>query len=339
MIVQFPNPLARALRGFFAEYLPRLRAVSPHTVQSYRDSLALLLRFVAGHHGRAVATLDFDDIATSEVIAFLAHLEETRGNSVSTRNVRLAAIHAFFRYAAEAHPDRLEHCQRILAIPFKRSSTRPIEYLEYEEIAAVIATVDRSTKDGRRDYALVATLFNTGARVQELVDLRACDLQLVRPFQVRLFGKGRKERICPLWPETAEVLKQYCADEQIDLRSGAPLFVNRHRVKLTRFGVRYLLRKYFERAQTATPTLVKKRLHPHSVRHSTAVHLLKAGVDLSTISQWLGHASLNTTNRYATVDLEMKRAAIARAKPLEQPDPAASSWRQDASILEWLEAL
>jgi integrase/recombinase XerD len=339
MIVQFPNPLARALRGFFADHLPRLRGVSAHTVQSYRDSFALLLRFVAGQHERAVATLSFDDLATSDVIAFLTHLEETRGNTVSTRNVRLAAIHAFFRYAAEAHPDRLEQCQRILAIPFKRTGARPIEYLEYEEVAAVLAAVDRSTRDGRRDYALMATLFNTGARVQEIVDLRACDLQLGRPFQVRLFGKGRKERICPLWPETAALLKQHCGEEQIDLRSGAPLFANRYRVKLTRFGVRYILRKHFERAWVTTPTLVKKRLHPHSVRHSTAVHLLKAGVDLSTISQWLGHASVNTTNRYATVDLEMKRAAIARAKPLEHPEPAASSWRQDASILEWLEAL
>lgn len=339
MIVQFPTPLARALRGFFADHLPRLRGVSAHTVRSYRDSLALLLRFVAGQHARAVATLGFDDIATSEVIAFLAHLEETRGNTVSTRNVRLAAIHAFFRYGAEAHPDRLEQCQRILALPFKRSATRPIEYLEYDEIAAVLAAVDRSTRDGRRDYALVATLFNTGARVQEIVDLRACDLQLGRPFQVRLFGKGRKERICPLWPETAEVLKQHCDDQQIDLRSGAPVFVNRHRVKLTRFGGRYILRKYFARARGTTPTLVKKRLHPHRVRHSTAVHLLKAGVDLSTISQWMGPASVTTTNRYATVDLEMKRDAIARATPLGHPEPAASSWRHDASILEWLEAL
>lgn len=336
---QLPNDLARALRSFFADHLPRLRGLSPNTVQSYRDSLVLLLRFVAAQHKCPVATLDFDDIATSEVIAFLAHLEGVRGNTISTRNVRLAAIHAFFRYAAEAFPTRLEHCQRVLAIPFKRSDTRVIEYLEYEEIAAVLSAVDRSTRDGRRDYALVATLFNTGARVQEIVDLRACDVQLVRPFQARLFGKGRKERICPLWPETAEVLKQHCFNQQIDLRSDAPIFVNRYRVKLSRFGVRYILSKYFERAQTTTPTLLKKRLHPHSLRHSTAVHLLKAGVDFSTISQWLGHASINTTNRYATVDLEMKRDAIARATPLAQVESAVASWRHDVSILEWLEAL
>ncbi|MBI4321411.1 MAG: site-specific integrase, partial [Chloroflexi bacterium] len=153
MSVQLPNPLARALRGFFADHLPRLRGLSSHTVQSYRDSLVLLLRFVAAQHHCSVATLDFDDITTSEVIGFLAHLEEERGNAISTRNVRLAAIHAFFRYATEANPARLEHCQRVLAIPFKRSVTRLIEYLEHEEITAVLAAINRSTIGGRRDYA------------------------------------------------------------------------------------------------------------------------------------------------------------------------------------------
>jgi site-specific recombinase XerD len=338
MIVKLPNPLARALRDFFSNHLPRLRGMSPHTVQSYRDSLALLLRFVAKRQRRSVATLDFDDIGPPEVIAFLGHLEEIRGNAVSTRNVRLAAIHAFFRYVAEARPERLHQCQRILAIPFKRFGSRAVEYLEYEEIAAVLAAIDRSTKQGRRDYALIATMFNTGARVQEIVDLRAGDLQLTRPCHVRLFGKGRKERICPLWTETAEMLRQYCTEQQIDLRSNAPIFTNRHAGALTRFGVRYILCKYFERVRTTMPSLAKKRLHPHSMRHSTAVHLLKAGVDMSTISQWLGHASINTTNRYATVDLEMKREAIARARPVERP-PVDASWRKDATILEWLEAL
>lgn len=339
MSVQLPNPLARALRGFFAEHLPCLRGVSPHTVLSYRDSLVLLLRFVADQHQRPIVSLDFDDLSTSEIIAFLAHLEAVRGNSISTRNIRLAAIHSFFRYAAEAHPDRLEHCQRVLAIPSKRSETRVIEYLEYEEMEAVLAAINRFTRDGRRDYTLVVTFFNTGGRVQEIVDLRACDLQLVRPFQVRLFGKGREERICPILPETAQVLKQHCADQQIDLRSDAPLFTNRQGAKLTRFGAHYILGKYFRQTQKTTPSLAKKRLHPHSLRHTTAVHLLKAGVDLSSISQLLGHASINTTNIYTTVDLEMKREAIAKATPLGQAEPGLSSWRHDASILEWLEAL
>ena len=339
MIVELPNPLARALRDFFTNHLPRLRGLSPHTIKSYRDSLALLLRFTAEQQQRSVATLDFDHLEPCRVVAFLGHLEEARSNTASPRNVRLAAIHAFFRYVAESQPGRLEQCQQILAIPFKRSRPAPVEYLEFEEIRAVLDSIDRSTTDGRRDYTLVATLFNTGARVQEIVDLRACDLQLVRPFHARLFGKGRKERICPLWPETAEVLEHHCAERQIDLRSSASVFTNRHGRALTRFGVRYILGKYFDRARLTTPTLASKRLHPHTIRHSTAVHLLKAGVDLSTISQWLGHASINTTNRYATVDLEMKREAIARARPPQHPPSGAAAWRHDATILEWLEAL
>jgi integrase/recombinase XerD len=339
MTMHLPNSLARSLRTFFSTHLPNLQGFSPHTVQSYRDCFVLLLRFVSQYHRRAVVELDFDQLGPKEIIAFLGHLEDRRRNAVSTRNVRLAAIHAFFRYAAQSNPDRLEQCQRVLAIPFKRSTPRPIEYLEYEEIQAVLNTVDRSTVDGRRDYALVATLFNTGARAQEIVDIRASDLQLARPFHVRLLGKGRKERVCPLWSETAEVLRSYCTERHIDLRTRAPVFTNCNGKALTRFGVRYILQKYFDRARATTPTLVKKRLHPHSIRHSTAVHLLKAGVDLSIISQWLGHASINTTNRYATVDLDMKREAILRAQPFESEKHSAEIWRHDTTILEWLESL
>lgn len=339
MSKHLPNSLARALRDFFSNHLPKLQGVSQHTVKSYRDSLIQLLRFAAENHGQPVVALDFDHFGYSQIIAFLEQLEDKRHNTISTRNVRLAAIHAFFRFAAQSHPDRLEQCQRILAIPFKRSVSRIIEYLEYEEIQAVLNAIDRSTANGRRDYALVAMLFNTGARVQEIVDIRASDLQLARPYQIRLFGKGRKERICPLWTETAEVLNDYCIERHVDFRTSAPVFTNRDGVALTRFGVRYILRKYFELARIAIPTLAKKRLHPHSIRHSTAVHLLKAGVDLSTISQWLGHASVNTTNRYATVDLDMKREAILKAKPLDSEPAGAGIWRHDTTILEWLESL
>ena len=339
MIVQFPNALARALRDFFADHLPRIRGMSPHTVQSYRDSLALLLRFVAQERGRPVAELDLDDFGTEVVVAFLQHLEDHRHNSVSTRNVRLAALHAFIRYLAARHPERLEQCQRILGIPFKRARSRPIEYFEYEEIRAVLSAVDRSTADGRRDYALLATMFNTGARVQEILDVRPCDLQLTKPLQVRLLGKGRKERLCPLWPETAELLRGLLTESGMDSRSTERLFRNHRGQPLTRFGVRYLLAKYCDRARSSTPTLAAKRLHPHSMRHSTAFHLLKAGVDLTTISHWLGHASVNTTNRYVTVDLDIKREALAKAKPVGDGNAAVAPWRSDASVLEWLEAL
>ena len=316
-----PNQLALALRDFFGEFLPGVRNVSPHTIASYRDSLVLLLRFVAAQQRRCVSLLDFKDISAQQILCFLSNLESKRHNTATTRNVRLSAIHAFFRYVATQHPDRLEQCQRVLIIPFKRARQRTIEYLEYEEIQHVLSAVDQSTRDGRRDYALMATLFNTGARVQEVLDLRACDVQLTKPFQIRLFGKGRKERFCPLWPQTARLLRCFFKERLLDPHSEHNVFLNHRGEPLTRFGVRYLLRKYQDLAKVHVAGLRGKRLHPHSLRHSTAVALLKAGVDLSTISQWLGHASPNTTNKYATIDLEMKRKAIAKVKPIRAPAP------------------
>lgn len=334
-----PNLLGSCLRDYFADHLPRLRGMSPHTIHSYRDSLVLLLCFVALDRKRKidVCDLDLDDIQPERILAFLAHLEKDRENSVTTRNVRLAAIHAFFRYVGAHHPAHMERAQRILGVPFKRADQRVIEYLDRAEIEAVLAGVDRSIADGRRDYALLATMFNTGARVQEVLDLKASDLQLTRPYQLRLFGKGRKERYCPLWAQTALILRAFCEERRIDLRSDAKVFVNHRGVALTRFGVRYILAKHVDRARPKVVTLGRKRLHPHSMRHSTAVALLKSGVDLSTIGQWLGHASPTTTNRYATIDLDMKRDAIKRVKPVARSRKAA--WRTNETVLEWLESL
>jgi site-specific recombinase XerD len=334
-----PNALARAVHAFFGEYVPELRGLSRHTLLSYRDTLALLLRFVAKSRNTDPASLDLESISPESVLTFLNYLEQERHNKISSRNVRLAAIHAFFRYVAIHTPERIEQAQRILGIPFKRTGTRPIDYLEYEEIAAVLNSVGRTTQEGSRDYALLALMFNTGARVQEIVDLNACDLQLDSPAQVKLFGKGRKTRICPLWQQTAQVLKQFLSDADLHLRSTAAVFCNQRGERLSRFGIRYILAKYCKRASTECPSLAGKRLHPHSMRHSCAIHLLKSGVDLASISHWLGHASMNTTNRYATADLEMKRQTIARARsPGESLAPSAS-WRHDASVIEWLKSL
>jgi site-specific recombinase XerD len=333
------NSLARALREFFADHLPTIRGMSPHTVCSYRDAFTILLRFLADRHRRSVVKLDFDDLSPEQVIAFLQHLEKARGNGASTRNARLAAIHAFARFVATNHPEHLELGQRILAIPFKRAAPRLVEYLEAAEVTALLEAPDQTTSDGRRDHALLLTLFNTGARVQELLDLRPSDLQLVRPFQVRLRGKGRKERLCPLWPRTVKVLRALLAEHEVDPASTTTLFRNRRGEPLSRFGVRYLLRKYADAASSVASTLDGKRVHPHVLRHTTAAHLLRAGVDMVTISHWLGHASVETTNRYAAVDLEMKRAAIAKARPIGHIDPSVATWRSNATILDWLEAL
>jgi len=247
-----PNPLALALREFFSEFLPRARGLGPCTLLSHRDSLSLLLKFLAGYLGRPVAELGLEAITPEVVMAFLDHLEEGRHNKASTRNVRLAAIHAFVRHVATCRPECLEGCQRILAVPFKRAGARVVDYLEFEEIQAILAVIDQSTLDGRRDFVLLATMFNTGPRVQEILDLRPCDLQLERPFQVRLFGKGRKERVCPLWPQTAHLLKAFLAAIDMEPGSRERLFRNHRGGPLTRFGVRYLLAKHCDQARPLT---------------------------------------------------------------------------------------
>jgi len=334
---QLPNLLGAIVRDYFIDYLPRLRGTSSHTIHSYRDSIVLLLRFLSARSKRSVAELDLPDLDPAGILAFLSYLEGERKNGAATRNVRLSAIHALFRFVASRNPEHLNLAQQVLGIPFKRAPQRAIDYLEYEEIDSILKAINRTALRGARNYALLATMFNTGARVQEIADLRACDLQLTKPFQLRLFGKGRKERYCPLWPQTAAVLRAFCKERNLDLRSEARVFLNHRDEPLTRFGIRYVLARCLDRASQEVPNLQKKRLHPHSMRHSTAVALLKSGADLSTISHLLGHASLTTTNRYAKVDLEVKRRAIARVKPV--PSQLRTPWSRDRTVLDWLESL
>lgn len=334
---QLSNLLGAVVRDYFTDHLPRVRGMSPHTIQSYRDSLALLLRFLSRRSKRPVAELDLKDLDPPGILAFLSHLERERKNGAATRNVRLSAIHALFHFVASRNPECLDLAQRVRGIPFKRAPERAIDYLEWEEIDSVLKAINRTTPRGSRDYALLAMMFNTGARVQEIADLRPCDLQLTKPFQVRLFGKGRKERYCPLWSQTAAVLRAFCRERNLDLRSEGRVFLNHRGEPLTRFGIRYVLGRRLDRASQAIPSLRKKRLHPHSMRHSTAIALIKSGVDLSTISHYLGHASLNTTNRYAKVDLDMKRRAIARVNPVVRPSRTVRT--RNGSILDWLESL
>ena len=334
---QLPNLLGAIVHDYFTDHLPRVRGASPHTIHSYRDSLVLLLRFVAARNQRPVVELDLKDLDPPAILAFLSHLERERKNGAATRNVRLTAIHALFRFVASRNPEHLHLVQRVLSIPFKRAPQRAIDYLEREEIESILKAIDRTIPQGVRDYALLATMFNTGGRVQEIADLRACDLQLAKPFQLRLFGKGRKERYCPLWPQTAAVLRAFSKQRDLDLWSEARVFLNHRGAPLTRFGIRYILARCLARASQNVPNLRKKRLHPHSMRHSTAMALLKSGADLSTISHYLGHASPTTTNHYAKVDLEMKRQAIAQVKPV--PHQALTPWQKNPTILEWLESL
>jgi integrase/recombinase XerD len=330
--------LAAAVKGFLGVYLPHQRACSPHTILSYRDSLKLLLQFAAGTK-RKLTELTVENLSPQIVAAFLDHLESKRGNQAATRNVRLTAIHSFFEYLGREHPEHLLQAHRVLSVPFKRTTQRTVDYLDADELRKVLEAVDRSTPMGRRDYLLLTVLFNTGARVQEVVSLNATDLRLSPPPSVKFLAKGRKERICPLWPETAKLIKQFCSETGLTFHESKPLFCNHRGGRLTRFGARLILRRHAKRAAQSCPALAKKRIHPHVLRHSTAAHLLKAGVDLSTIAHWLGHASINTTHKYLTIDLETKRAALAAAGPVvaKPGEPVRRRFSED--LMQWLESL
>jgi integrase/recombinase XerD len=326
------------LHGFFVDYLPRQRALSPHTLCSYRDSIKLLLQFFVESNGD-ITKLTVEQLTVAHVTAFLQHLETARHNCTGTRNVRLSAIHSFFRYLGGECPELLAQAQRILSVPFKRTSTREIQHLDLDEILAVLGAVDPRTSSSRRDLALLSLMFNTGARVSEIVALQTDDLQMASAPSIVLHGKGRKERICPLWPETVHLLEKMLEERGIKPSESAALFLNHRGLDLTRFGVRLIFRKYVRKAAKSNPTLKNKRLHPHSARHSTAVHLLRSGVDLSTIAHWLGHASVNTTNKYLSVDLEAKREAITKAKPQIIGGLHSAKWRRDTDLIAWLETL
>ena len=336
------NDLGAAVVRFFEDHLPAQRGMSQHTIRSYRDAVVLLLRFTAKERARGIEALELADLTVERIERFLKHLEIERRNGVATRNARLAAIHTLARFLAGRYPERLAIWQAIIAIPFKRGAPRvPTDYLEASSVRSLLESIDRRSELGCRDFVLFALLFNTGARVQEVLDLRRRDIRLDAPHQVRLRGKGNKVRICPVWPRTAQLLGELFARNRSrdDDPADKPIFCNQRGEQLTRFGVRYLLHKYATRAGAMTSG-AHQLPHPHSLRHTTAIHLLKAGVDFATISQWLGHASLNTTMRYARADLDMKRQALSQVFPEILAPPRAGHVLFDPDGLSsWLRRL
>ena len=321
--------------SFFHDYLQRTSGASAHTVRAYRDTLKLFYLFLADQKRKPVAALSLDDIQSDAVLAFLDHVESRRGNSAVTRNCRLAAIRSFVQHLLRQDVTRAGQYGRILTIRNKKALRRAAIYLEPEEARAVIDAINRRTRDGERDHALLLFLYNTGARVSEALAIRACDLRLEKPRQVRLLGKGRKERICPLWSETASALQRI-------IRGGTEtfLFRNSRGAPLTRDGVAYLLRKYVRLATQRFPALRKRRVTPHVMRHSCAVALLQAGIDVSVIRDYLGHASVATTSRYITTNLQMKREALEAFWKRAGLDPTAPrKWRPSPKLLAFLESL
>jgi site-specific recombinase XerD len=306
------------LQEFFQRRLLAERGVSAHTIASYRDTFELLLRYAETRTGRTPSALALDDLDAPLVLDFLDHLEAERRNSPRTRNLRLTAIRSFMRYASLRAPTALPVAERVLAISSKRVERRALDFLSRQEVDALLAAPDRGSWSGQRDAVLLAVLYNSGARVSELVGLRVSDLLVDRGCALSLHGKGRKERVVPLWPSTATQLRAWLA--RIDRGSGSPLFPNRAGTPMTRSGVEQRLRVATAKASTDCPSLTARRISPHTIRHTTAMHLLQAGVDITVIALWLGHEDIATTHVYLQADLEMKEAALRRVTaPTGQP--------------------
>ena len=332
--------IALPIRSFFEQHLVSQRGLSGHTVLAYRDTMKLFIQFAVLQSRKSCTELTVEDLNVKLVRQFLDHLERVRNNTARTRNARLAAIHAFFRYLATLDPRLIAQCQHILTVPFKRQSETVFEYLEKEEILEIFRHIDIEHPLGRRDDALLRVLYNTGMRAQELVDLNVNHVRFSRPYYVRISGKGNKERTCPLWPETVQALKIYVAERSLRFTDAVPLFINSKGQRLSRFGLRYIIAQYIAKAAKSCPSLLTRHITPHSFRHTTAMHLLQSGVELNMIRSWLGHASIETTHRYIEIDLEMKRRTLqACEKLLPQTKSHGPSWKRDPDVLDWLTKL
>ena len=329
--------LAELVTSFFTRHLAAELNASPHTIVSYRDTFRLFLRHVVEMTRRCVSRLTLEDLSPEAILGFLENLEQQRGNSVSTRNARLAAIRSFFAYAVTQDATVAALAQRVLAIPFKKAPGRILGYLTEKELRGILDGPDRSTPNGRRDYLALALLYDTGARVQELLDLRPTDFRLDRSPLVRISGKGRKQRIVPLLPASAKLVRNHL--EETDRLPTDPhsLLRNYRGENMTRSGVSFLVDKYRSRAADQLPTLRRKGISPHTFRHTKAMHLLQAGVSPVTIKDILGHAHLKTLEVYIQAHLEMKRRALeSTTSPV---NVGVSVHRHEPDLLRWLEQL
>ncbi|MFL9959383.1 tyrosine-type recombinase/integrase [Paraburkholderia nemoris] len=303
------------LQGFFVEHLLAHKHVSPRTVSSYRDTFRLLLQFVRDRTHTEPSSLRIGALDAPIILSFLDHLESERHNSPRSRNARLAAIHSFFRWVALCDPESVGLATRVLAIPAKRTDRLLVQSLSRVEIDAVLAAPDRSQWRGRRDHALLLTMYNTGARVSEITALQQAQVQFGGSALINLMGKGRKERSIPLWANTAQVLKAWFHELE-DTHTSIAFPSHRGR-QLSRNGVDYILQQAVSRASSHCPGLTGKRISPHVVRHTTAAHLLQAGIDISIIALWLGHESIETTHVYIEADLATKERALEKLAPTE----------------------
>ena len=326
------------IRRYLLEHIVGERNLARNTQRSYRDTLRLLLPVAARLAGKPVDRLVVEELSADRVRHFLQELEEKRGCSVATRNQRLAAVHSLAHFIARHSPEHIRWCGEIRAVPFKKAARPLVTYLEKAEMDALLAAPDTDSSQGRRDHAVLLFLYNTGARADEAAHVLIGDLQLGStpsrdPSSVVLRGKGNKLRQCPLWARTVAELLPLIAERDV----GGHVFINRRGMPLTRFGARALVQRYAAKAATGLASLGRKRVGPHTIRHTTAMHLLRSGVDINTIRAWLGHVSLSTTNIYAEADLEMKAKALAKVEI--EGTAAGTPWREDPGLMAFLNGL
>lgn len=328
------------LTKFLSKYLPGRIGTSSNTIKSYRDTFSLLLRFCMNEKNISLKKLTLDILTTELINEFLLWIETSRGCNVSTRNQRLSAIHSFFKYLHIEAPEHIFICQQILAISIKKSSNNAIDYLTLDGIRSILNTPDTSKKSGRRDLVLLSLMYDTGARVQEIADLVVSNIRLESPATIKITGKGNKSRIVPLMTPTAKLVNQYLSEN--GLKNNAhdlqPLFKNRMDKKLTRAGITYILNKYVVIARKKNPELISKKISPHCLRHSKAMHLLQAGVNLVYIRDLLGHVSITTTEIYARTDSELKRKTLEKAYQ-DIPVSDMPVWQKNHDLLKWLKEL
>jgi site-specific recombinase XerD len=334
------HPIGPFVRRFLVEEVAADRGLSPNTQKSYRDTIRLLFRFLAERYGTDPTRVTVEQVDATLLREFLRHLKDHRKSSAATRNQRLTALRSLFRFTGRLVPELVDHAAQIQAITTCRAALPLIPYLEKAEVEALLAVPDRRRLQGRRDYALLLLLYNTGARASEAAGLRIADLSLEATLAARFIGKGRKQRVCPLWTRTADTLRDLLG-ARLGGSPETPVFLNKQGRTLTRHGVYALVKRTARVAALTTHSLLAKRVSPHTLRHTTAVHLLRAGVDINTIRAWLGHVSLETTNRYAEVDLDRKAKALETCTD-NVPDlspPATPTWHSDSTLMAFLDSL
>lgn len=334
MIAPLSPTFAQLVQDFFCTHLVRQRNASACTIRSYRDTFRLFLRFLKEELGKEPSKVDLSDLTPATIEAFLSHLESSRGNAIRTRNNRFAAIRSFLKYSGAQDPGNLAVIRQVLAIPMKRFDRVQLGYLSREEMQAILQAPDCSTWSGRRDLSMFATMYNTGARVSEITALRRQDVSLAASSSVRIRGKGRKERAVPLWKDTVRHLRKWMNEIQQDESSA--LFPNARGNFMTRSGVEYRLKRAVTAATTFQPALKGRRISPHTLRHTTAMHLLQSGVDITVIALWLGHETSATTHMYVEADLKMKEKALGR---LQEPKTRHVRYRPRDKLLQFLEEL